>query len=67
MKYGPSRGELLFRLAFSLAGLVFLGAALAIHGVPTGPAFVELGLIAGGFLGGSAALSAWRLIRGDGR
>jgi hypothetical protein len=63
VKYGPSRGELIFRLVFSLAGLVFLAVALAIHGVPTGPAFVELGLLAGGFLGGTAVWSAWRLLR----
>jgi hypothetical protein len=65
VKYGPSRGELVFRLVFSLAGLAFLAVALAIHGVPTGPAFVELGLLAGGFLGGSAVWSAWRLLRRD--
>lgn len=65
MKYGPTRGELMFRLAFSLAGLAFLAVALAIHGVPAGPAFVELGLLAGGFLGGTAVWSAWRLLRRD--
>ena len=63
MKYGPSRGEHLFRLVFSLAGLGFLGVAVALRGLPSGPAFVEIGLLAGGFLGGTAAWSGWNLLR----
>lgn len=63
MRHGPGRGELLFRLLFSLAGLAFLGAAVALHGLPSGPAFVEIGLLAGGFFGGTAAWTAWRLLK----
>ncbi len=66
-RFGPDRKELWFRLVFSLAALVFLGGALAYRGLPTGPALVELGLIAGGFLGGSVVWSGWRLWKGDAR
>ncbi len=65
MKYGPTRGELIFRLAFSLAGLAFLGLAIGLRGLPQGPAFVEIGLIAGGFFGGTAIWSARKLVRKD--
>lgn len=60
MRYGPSRGELLFRLAFSLAGLAFLAGAVALRGLPSGPAFVEIGLLGGGFFAGTAV---WTLLR----
>jgi hypothetical protein len=64
-KYGPTRGELQFRLAFSLAGLAFLGVAIALRGLPQGPALVEVIGVAGLFFGGTAILSARRLIRRD--
>ncbi len=60
-RFGPSRGELKFRLIASLAGLGFLIGALSYRGLPTGPAFIELGIIAGGFFGGTAVWSAWKL------
>ncbi len=63
MKYGPTHGELIFRLVFSLAGLAFMGVALAIHGVPSGPAFLEVGLLAGGFFGGTAVWTARKLLK----
>ncbi|MCX7643777.1 MAG: hypothetical protein N2Z62_00590 [Rhodobacteraceae bacterium] len=63
MRHGPGRGELVFRLVVSLAGLALLGAAVALHGLPSGPAFVEIGLLAGGFFGGTAGWSLWRLLR----
>lgn len=66
MKYGPSRGELIFRLVFSLAGLGLLLVALMTRGID-GLAWLEIGLFAGLFLGGSAVWSAWKLIKGDGR
>jgi hypothetical protein len=62
-KYGPTRGELWFRLGFGLAGLVLLGVAVAVRGFPAGPAMVEVGGIAGLFLGGTVVWSAWRLWR----
>jgi hypothetical protein len=60
-RFGPSRGELKFRLAVSCAGLCLMAAALFLRGVPTGPAFVEVVGIAGAFFGGTAVWSLWRL------
>ena len=62
--HGPDRGELRFRLVVSLAGLALMAGALAFRGVPSGPAFVEIVVIAGAFFGGSAVLSARALLRG---
>ena len=61
-RFGPTRGELWFRLGFSLAGLVLLAVAVAVRGFPAGPAMVEVGGIAGVFLGGTAVWAARRLI-----
>lgn len=61
-KYGPTRGELIFRLVVSALGLVFLLIAVAITGMPSGPALFELVGIAGLFLGGTAVWAARRLI-----
>lgn len=61
-KYGPTRNELWFRLWFSVAGLVLLGAAVVIRGFPAGPAMVEVGGIAGVFLIGTVIWSARRLL-----
>lgn len=65
MKYGPSRGELIFRLVVSAAGFVVLVVALVMQGLD-GLAWLEVGLIGGLFLGGSAVWSAWKLMKGDG-
>lgn len=69
-KYGPSRGELIFRLVFSSIGFVVLVVALVAQGLD-GLAWLEVGLFGGLFLGGSAVWSAWQLMRahreGDGR
>lgn len=59
MKYGPTRGELKFRLAFSLAGLGLLAAALMLRGLPEGPGLIEVVGVAGLFFG-LTALSAIR-------
>ncbi len=40
--YGPTRGELKFRAAVSVVGLAFLGLAIALRGLPEGPAFRHL-------------------------
>lgn len=61
-KFGPTRGELIFRLVVSCLGLAFLLVAVAITGIPTGPAFGELFGVAGLFLGGTIIWSARRLI-----
>ena len=64
-KFGPSRGELIFRLVFSLAGLVMLGVLLAVRGIPEGPGLVEVVGLAGAFFGGTVVLSIRALLRGD--
>ena len=61
-KFGPTRGELWFRLGFSLLGLAALGVAVTLRGLPSGPAMAEIGFIAGGFFIGSTIWSARRLI-----
>lgn len=61
-KYGPTRGEWIFRLVFSLVGLGMMAVALSLHGV-RGIAWVEIVGIAGAFFGGSAIWAAWQLIR----
>ena len=62
-RFGPTRGELKFRLAVSLGGLALMAVALVYRGVPTGPAFVEVVGIAGLFFGGTAIWSARQLLR----
>jgi hypothetical protein len=65
VKYGPTRGELWFRLAVSLAGLAFLGAAVAFRGIG-GMASAEIIGLSGAFFGGSAVWTARRLWKGTG-
>jgi hypothetical protein len=64
-KYGPTRGEHLFRLIFSLFGLGCIGALFVVHGIPSGPGLVEVVGIAGAFFGGTLILSARALLRRD--
>jgi hypothetical protein len=52
--FGPTRGELLFRLALSLAGLALVAGAIALRGWPTGPAGFEALVITTLFFGGTA-------------
>jgi len=61
-KYGPTRGELIFRMVFGLCGLALMAVGFAIHGLPRGPAFAEVGLFGGLFLGGTVVWSARRLV-----
>jgi len=61
VKYGPMRGEFLFRFWASIAALALCGVALAIKGVQINMVAVEPGVIAFAFLGGSAAPAAWHL------
>lgn len=60
-KFGPSRAEYRFRLTVSLAGVAALIAILALRGLPSGPALVEVVVFGGAFFGGSAVWSAWKL------
>ncbi|MGI1662294.1 hypothetical protein ACRDNQ_08635 [Palleronia sp. KMU-117] len=62
-RFGPTRGELKFRLAVSVAGLALMVFALFYRGIPTGPAFVEVVGLAGLFFGGTAIWTARRLLR----
>ena len=64
-KYGPGRGELIFRAAFSAAGLGFLALALALRGIPQGPGLIEVLGIALLVFGGTLGLSVWKLLRRD--
>ena len=64
-KYGPSRKELWFRLTVSAGGLAFLGVALWVRGIPSGPALVEVVGIAGALFGGTFAWAGWKLLKRD--
>lgn len=64
-KYGPTRGEHLFRLVFSIFGLGCIGVLFAVQGVPKGPGLFEVVGIVGLFFAVTAVLSARALIRRD--
>jgi xanthosine utilization system XapX-like protein len=62
-RHGPTRGELWFWLWVSVGGLALMAVALALRGIPSGPAIAEVVGLAGvvfGYLGGR---SVKRLIR----
>ena len=65
MKYGPTRGELKFRLLASLGGFALMLFALFYRGIPTGPAVVEVVGVAGLFFGGTAIWAARQLMKRD--
>ena len=58
---GPGRGELIFRLVFSLVGLGLIVVAVAVRGWPQGPALVEVIGVAGLFFGGTAIWTVMKL------
>lgn len=60
--YGPTRGELWFRLVFSIAGLALMIFAVAYRGF-NGIASVEIIGIAGAFFGGTLIWSVVKLLR----
>ena len=64
-KFGPTRGEVKFRLYASIAGLAFLVFAIALRGTPRGPAMFEVIGIAGTFFGGTLIWSLLKLRRMD--
>jgi len=64
-KYGPTRGDLKFRLAFSLAGLAAVVAAIAYRGWPQGPGGWEAIGITALFFGGTTLWTAIKLIKKD--
>lgn len=61
-KYGPTRGELMFRLFISLGLVALLGLAFALQGLPRALAMVELLLFIGAFAGGTAVWTLRRLL-----
>jgi Flp pilus assembly protein protease CpaA len=63
-KFGPTRGEVKFRLAISLAGLALLIGAYAFNGIG-GIASLEIAIIGTAFFGGSALWCILRLRRKD--
>jgi len=63
-RFGPSRGELWFRLVASLAGLAFMIGATRWREGAMGHAMSEVFVIATLFFGGSAVHSAVNLWRG---
>ena len=64
MRYGPTRGDLWFRLLASLAGLGFLGGAVAFRGI-VGMAGAEIIVLSGIFFGGTAVWAGLRLWKGS--
>ena len=59
-KYGPSRGELKFRVAFAVFGLGLMLVAISIKEV-RGPAWMEVVGLSVLFFGGTGAHAAWKL------
>ncbi len=64
-RFGPTRGELRFRLWVSLAGLGFMVGALIWREGAMGHAMSEVFVIATLFFGGSVAHSLWHLRKGS--
>ncbi|MEL6617931.1 MAG: hypothetical protein AAFY39_10835 [Pseudomonadota bacterium] len=64
-KYGPSRGDLKFRLWFSVAGLAMLAGVLIYRGLPRDPAGYETIGLATLFFGGTFVWTLRKLIRKD--
>jgi hypothetical protein len=62
MKFGPSRGELWFRLAVSVFGLGLMIAAVTLRDI-RGIAWVEVVGLASVFFGGTAVWAVVKLIR----
>ncbi len=64
-KFGPTKSDLKFRLAFSVAGLALMVGALIYRGLPSGPAGVEAIGIAAIFFGGPFVWTLRKLIKKD--
>lgn len=64
-KFGPTRSDLKFRLAFSIAGLALVGFALAYRGLPRGPGGWEAVGLASIFFGGTLIWTLRKLILKD--
>jgi hypothetical protein len=64
-KYGPTRGELWFRLGAGVVGLGLVGVMVALRGLPEGPGMVEVLGLPILFFGGTVIWAARRLLRRD--
>jgi hypothetical protein len=64
-RFGPTRGELWFRLVVSVGGLALVGVLVALHGIPSGPGLIEVLAIPLLLFGGTLVFSARKLIRRD--
>ncbi len=62
-KFSPTKADLKFRLAFSVAGLIMMIGAILYRGMPVGPAMFEILGIASVFFGGTAVWTVRKLIR----
>lgn len=62
-KFGPTKTDLKFRLAFSIAGLVMMVGAVFYRGMPAGPAMYEVLAISAVFFGGTTVWTIRKLIR----
>lgn len=62
-----SRGELWFRVWFSLVGLGLVAAVIVVRGWPKGPALVEVIGVAGLFFAGTLGWSLYQLFHRDDR
>lgn len=62
-EYGPSRGELWFRIAIAVLGLCLIAYVVGVRGLPSGPALVEVVGIGGLFFGGTLFFAVRRLMR----
>ena len=60
-KFGPTRGDLMFRLLFSLGGLALVAGAVIVRGWPQGPGGWEAIGIATVFFGGTALWTLGKL------
>ncbi|MEM6889548.1 MAG: hypothetical protein AAF636_15605 [Pseudomonadota bacterium] len=64
-KFGPTKGELQFRVGLSGSGLLALVAAVLYRGWPAGFAMIEVITIGALFFGGTLFFSLRKLLRGD--
>ena len=64
-KFGPNKGDLLFRLGVAIAGLFLVAGAIAYRGLPTGPGGWEAIGFAILFFGGTLLWSLRKLIKKD--
>lgn len=63
--FGPTRGELWFRVMVSLGGLCLVGVALVVRGLPSGPGLIEALGIPVLLFGGSIIWCGRKLIKRD--